>query len=75
MPNFERKFKCPGVPFTPLITLIACIALLITLRTITWIGFLVWLCIGLVVYFTYGMHHSALQQNQNKEAEKNLKES
>lgn len=66
MPNFERKFKCPGVPFTPLITIAACIALLTTLRAITWIGFLVWLCIGIIVYFAYGIKHSSLQNEEAK---------
>lgn len=73
MPNFERKFRCPGVPFTPFITLIACIALLTTLRAVTWLGFIVWLAIGLIVYFTYGVHNSVLQ-NQIKEANEDLKE-
>lgn len=73
MPNFERKFRCPGVPFTPLVTLVACILLLTTLRAITWLGFLVWLGIGLIVYFTYGVRHSVLQ-NQTKEVDENLKE-
>lgn len=73
MPNFERKFKCPGVPFTPIVTLIACIFLLKTLRAVTWFGFLIWLGIGLIVYFTYGVRHSTLQ-NQSSEANENLKE-
>ncbi|WP_234121862.1 amino acid permease [Clostridium hydrogenum] len=66
MPNLERKFKCPGVPFTPIITIIACIFLLTTLRAITWIGFLVWLCIGVIIYFTYGIKHSSLEQEKSE---------
>lgn len=65
MPDLERKFKCPGVPFTPIVTILCCIALLISMRLITWIGFTVWLVIGLLVYFLYGRHHSAVQ-NENK---------
>lgn len=66
MPNFERKFKCPGVPFTPIITIICCIALLVSMRAVTWIGFIVWLSIGLIVYFIYGRKHSVLQQIEDK---------
>ncbi|WP_446897612.1 amino acid permease [Clostridium sp. LBM24168] len=62
MPDFERKFKCPGVPFTPIITIICCIVFLISMRGITWIGFAVWLSIGLIIYFTYGRKHSVLQK-------------
>ncbi len=47
MPNIERKLKCPGIPFTPIITVLCCLVLLTSTRKITWIGFLIWLCIGL----------------------------
>lgn len=60
MPDFKRKYKCPGVPFTPLITILCCCALLIRLRAVTWIGFIYWLAVGLFVYFTYGIRHSKL---------------
>ena len=53
MPNFKRIFKAPGVPFTPIIAIICCVVLLSRLQLITWIGFLVWLIIGLLIYFVY----------------------
>ncbi|MBV4417922.1 amino acid permease [Clostridium tyrobutyricum] len=65
MPDIERKFKCPGVPYTPIITIISCIALLISMRLITWIGFIIWLVIGLIIYFIYGRKHSIVQ-NKSK---------
>jgi basic amino acid/polyamine antiporter, APA family len=65
MPDVKRKFKCPGVPYTPVVTILCCISLLVSMRRITWIGFLVWLSIGMVVYFTYGRKHSVVQ-NENK---------
>lgn len=64
MPNFNRIFRCPGVPYTPIITVICCIALLLRLQAKTWIGFGIWLAIGLVVYFTYGRKHSLLQNEK-----------
>ncbi|WP_238901242.1 amino acid permease [Clostridium sp. YIM B02500] len=67
MPDFKRIFKTPGVPFTPLISIICCIVLLCGLKLITWIGFLVWLAIGLIVYFVYGRKHSTLQNESNQE--------
>lgn len=68
MPNFDRIFKCPGVPYTPIITIICCILLISRLALITWISFGVWLTIGLIIYFTYGKKHSALQ-NKDKAKE------
>ncbi|MCH3962797.1 MAG: amino acid permease [Clostridium sp.] len=62
MPDFERKFKCPGVPFTPIITIICCIVFLVSMRGITWMGFAVWLSVGLIIYFIYGRKHSVLQK-------------
>lgn len=64
MPEIERKFKCPWVPFTPIITILCCLALLVSMREITWIGFCVWLAIGMLIYFTYGRTHSVVQ-NEN----------
>lgn len=66
MPDFKRIFKCPGVPFLPILSIICCLALLSRLHLKTWIGFVIWISIGFVVYFTYGRTHSLLQ-NENKE--------
>jgi APA family basic amino acid/polyamine antiporter len=67
MPDFKRIFKVPGAPFTPMISIICCIALLCSLKAITWIGFVVWLIIGLIVYFVYGRKHSVLQNEETLE--------
>jgi APA family basic amino acid/polyamine antiporter len=67
MPDFKRIFKTPGVPFTPLVSIICCIVLLCGLKLITWIGFIVWLIIGLIVYFVYGRKHSVLQNEKMPE--------
>lgn len=69
MPEIERKFRCPGVPFTPAITILCCLVLLSRIHIKTWIGFIVWLTIGLIVYFTYGRKHSVLQ-NEDKSSHK-----
>jgi APA family basic amino acid/polyamine antiporter len=67
MPNFKRVFKCPGVPFLPIITILCCIMLLSRLQLKTWIGFIVWLVIGLTIYFTYGRKNSLLQNENNEQ--------
>lgn len=72
MPDFPRIFKCPGVPFTPIITIIGCIVLLSKIPARTWIGFTIWLTLGLVMYFTYGTRNSAVQ-NEDKSARKSRK--
>ncbi|AKA67179.1 MULTISPECIES: amino acid permease [Clostridium] len=62
MPDIERKFKCPGVPYTPALTIIFCIYLMASLPAVTWIRFAIWLVMGLCIYFIYGIKHSTLNQ-------------
>ncbi|SMC25861.1 amino acid/polyamine/organocation transporter, APC superfamily (TC 2.A.3) [Clostridium acidisoli DSM 12555] len=72
MPDFKRIYRCPGVPVTPIITIICCILLLSRLKAITWIGFVCWLAIGLIVYFTYGIRHSSLNEKNKLDKEEIL---
>jgi APA family basic amino acid/polyamine antiporter len=44
----------------PILAVIACVFLMLNLGTLTWWRFLVWMAIGLVVYFLYGYRHSRL---------------
>ncbi len=60
-PEVERKFKTPGVPFTPLVTVAFCFYLMASLPKVTWIRFGIWLLVGLLIYFLYSVHHSKLQ--------------
>jgi APA family basic amino acid/polyamine antiporter len=59
-PDLPRAFRCPGVPVVPVLAILFCGALMAFLSAVTWIAFLIWLAIGLVVYFTYARHRSAL---------------
>ena len=59
-PDRKRPFRVPGVPFTPLISVAACLYLMFQLPSVTWIRFGVWLLIGFVIYFAYGIRHSRL---------------
>ena len=59
-PNVERPFKTPFVYFTAPMGVISAVLLMATLPGETWIRLVVWMVIGLVIYFIYGMHHSRL---------------
>ncbi|MDB4968843.1 MAG: putative amino acid permease YhdG [Myxococcales bacterium] len=61
-PDRPRPFRCPWVPAVPVASIICCIALMLRLPRITWIRFVVWLAIGLVIYFAYGMRKSRLNK-------------
>ncbi len=63
-PDLERKFRVPFVPVVPIIGALLCGLLLSQLTIQTWIRFVVWLAIGLVIYFGYSRKHSKLQNGQ-----------
>jgi len=60
-PDRPRPFRVPGVPYTPIISILACFYLMYQLPGITWIRFGIWLAVGLVFYFLYGYKHSVLR--------------
>ncbi|KYH43694.1 APC family permease [Branchiibius sp. NY16-3462-2] len=59
-PDMKRPFRTPLVPFVPILATLCCLALMASLAVETWIRFLVWLAIGLLVYFFYGRKHARL---------------
>src|SRR5215467_4472949 len=61
-PDRPRPFRVPWVPLTPLISIAACAYLMLQLPTVTWIRFGIWLLVGLLIYFTYGLSHSTLRR-------------
>ena len=61
-PDLHRPFRAPWVPFTPIMGIIVSFAMMAALPLDTWIRLIVWLIIGLVIYYTYGRHHSKVQQ-------------
>lgn len=61
-PDIPRPFKTPLVPFVPVMGILCCLYLMTGLPKDTWIRLLVWMGIGLVVYFTYGIRKSRLRR-------------
>ncbi len=54
MPDVPRGFRTPWVPFVPIMGLLICVALMASLGWETWRGQIIWLSIGLLIYFLYG---------------------
>lgn len=59
-PDAPRSFRTPFMPFTPIVGIGFSLWLLSRLPAIAWTRFLVWLLLGLAVYFFYSRHHSRL---------------
>jgi len=60
-PERRRPFRTPLVPFVPVLAIATCLYLMFQLPWVTWVRFVVWLAIGLVLYFSYGFRHSHLR--------------
>ena len=56
-----RPFRVPAVPVVPICGILFCVLLMTGLPLITWLRLVVWLLIGLAIYFMYGRRHSVLR--------------
>lgn len=61
-PGLHRPFKTPLVPLVPITGVFVNLALMAGLGAVTWSAFLIWMAIGLCVYFSYGVRSSHLQR-------------
>jgi APA family basic amino acid/polyamine antiporter len=69
-PQFPRAFKTPWVPVVPILGAGSCLALMIPLPGQTWLRLVLWMAVGLVIYFAFGRHHSRLRlDNRRREAQ------
>ena len=61
-PDLKRPFRTPFGSVTPLLGIIFCVYLMLSLPTVTWVRFGVWLVLGMVIYFAYSRLHSTLNR-------------
>ena len=61
-PDLPRPFRTPWMPWTPIFAILSCGYLIASLEAITLWRFVIWMAIGVVVYFAYARRHSALRQ-------------
>ena len=61
-PNIPRPFRTPLVPIVPILGILICGYMMYTLPSDTWLRLLVWMAIGLIIYFTYSIRHSRVAQ-------------
>jgi basic amino acid/polyamine antiporter, APA family len=59
-PDAERPFRVPLSPITPILGILICLLLMFSLPWENWVRLFVWLGIGFLIYFGYGIRHSVM---------------
>lgn len=67
MPDAPRSFKTPLVPFVPIAGVIVCLYLMYSLPLESWIRLIIWMILGVTLYFLYGKKNSKLNNPNHKE--------
>jgi APA family basic amino acid/polyamine antiporter len=59
-PDLPRTFRTPGMPVVPVVGMPFSVWLITSPRPATWLRFVVWLGLGMIIYFAYGRRRSLL---------------
>ena len=66
-PDAERPFRTPFVPLVPILGILTCVVMMVSLPLETWIRLIAWLAIGFAVYYFYGRKNSVLRKSRQQE--------
>jgi APA family basic amino acid/polyamine antiporter len=61
-PDLPRPFRAPFSPVTPILGIVISLGLMLGLPGETWLRLVIWLVLGLIIYFTYGRNHSRVRE-------------
>jgi basic amino acid/polyamine antiporter, APA family len=63
-PELKRPFRTPFVPLVPILGAGICLIQMYSLPLDTWLRLIIWMAIGMLIYFTYGLRNSKLKHSQ-----------
>ncbi|NUP28786.1 MAG: amino acid permease [Nocardia sp.] len=66
-PDLPRGFRVPLVPLVPILAVLSCLWLMVNLSVETWLRFVVWMLLGLVMYFAYGRRHALVGRSASEQ--------
>jgi len=64
-PDLNRPFRVPLSPVLPILSVLACLYMMMNLSLATWARFLAWMAIGLAIYFGYGRRHALARRHES----------
>ncbi len=56
-PKLLRPFRTPWVPFVPIMGILVCLTMMLSLGFESWARLIIWMAIGFIIYFYYGRYH------------------
>jgi len=62
-PDAPRSFRTPLVPWVPILGILSCGWLMFSLGSETWLRLIIWMALGLAIYFLYGRSHSRFSKD------------
>ncbi len=62
-PHLPRPYRTPFVPLVPILGILVCLSMMVALDPLTWLRLVIWLAIGLTIYFTWSRYRSHLVTN------------
>jgi APA family basic amino acid/polyamine antiporter len=68
-PNIPRPFRTPLVPVVPILGILICGFMMYGLPHDTWVRLIVWMAIGLIIYFAYSRSHSRIRLDPSREGD------
>lgn len=72
MPDQERAFRVPFVPVVPILGILSCLIVALSLPADTWIRLVVWMLIGFDIYLHYGIKRSRLEHTPQRQGARTL---
>jgi APA family basic amino acid/polyamine antiporter len=63
-PELKRPFRTPLVPLVPILSVLVSLSLMASLPRETWERLVIWMAVGIVIYFAYGYRHSELRKTE-----------
>ena len=70
MPEVPRKFKVPFVPLIPILGILVCLLMMSSLPKESWERLIIWMAIGVSIYFLYSRKHSVVRKLEKRKEEK-----